>query len=146
MFRSLATLRLLAAGALSQVLTPTTTPTLNITAIAASAERTSVLQCWQLAANFTASTTGGITGALTLFLGDQANATFTVIPPRFDGGLHNAPARQHVSPSFTFYIYPSPSSSLPAPCSLLPVPIPTSSSAPLPAFHLQKLRRLSFAT
>jgi len=31
---------------------------------------------------------------LNLFFGDLSNATYTVIPPRFNGGIHNAPAPQ----------------------------------------------------
>jgi len=34
---------------------------------------------------------------LNLVLGDLANATYTVIPPRFNGGLHNDPAPQYVA-------------------------------------------------
>jgi hypothetical protein len=69
-----------------------TTPTLNLTAIAAS-QGASVLECWQLP-GFVASSGAGTVGALNLFLGDLSNATYTVIPPRFDGGLHHAPAAQ----------------------------------------------------
>lgn len=52
-----------------------------------------MLECWALP-GFVASAQAGTTGALNLFLGDLANATYTVIPPRFNGGLHNAPAPQ----------------------------------------------------
>jgi len=69
-----------------------TTPSLNLTAISA-ANGASVLQCWQLP-GFAASSSAGTVGALNLFLGDLSNATYTVIPPRFNGGIHNAPAAQ----------------------------------------------------
>jgi hypothetical protein len=73
-----------------------TTPSLNITAISAS-NGASVLECWQLP-GFVASAQPGTSGALNLFLGDLSNATYTVIPPRFNGGIHNAPAAQYVTP------------------------------------------------
>ena len=71
-----------------------TTPYLNLTAIAA-ANGESTLECWQLGP-FASSSVPGTAGALNLFLGDMSNATYTVIPPRFDGGLHTAPAVQYV--------------------------------------------------
>lgn len=54
----------------------------------------SVLECWQLTTPFVTSDVPGVIGTSTLELGDMANATYTVIPPRFDGGLHNAPVKQ----------------------------------------------------
>ena len=67
-------------------------PALNLTAISASSGN-SVLECWALP-GFVASTQAGTVGALNLVLGDLANATYTIIPPRFNGGLHNPPAPQ----------------------------------------------------
>ena len=67
-------------------------PALNLTAISAS-NGSSVLECWALP-GFVASTQAGTVGALNLVLGDLANATYTIIPPRFNGGLHQAPAPQ----------------------------------------------------
>jgi hypothetical protein len=67
-------------------------PALNLTAISAS-NGNSVLECWALP-GFVASTQAGTVGALNLVLGDLANATYTLIPPRFNGGLHKAPAPQ----------------------------------------------------
>lgn len=69
-----------------------TTPTLNLTAISA-ANGASTLECWQLP-GVVASAGAGTVGALNLFLGDLSNATYTVIPSRFNGGVHNAPAAQ----------------------------------------------------
>ena len=65
---------------------------LNLTAISASSGN-SVLECWALP-GFVASAQAGTVGALNLVLGDLANATYTVIPPRLNGGLHKAPAPQ----------------------------------------------------
>jgi hypothetical protein len=67
-------------------------PALNLTAISASSGN-SVLECWALP-GFVASAQAGTVGALNLLLGDLVNATYTVIPPRFNGGLHKAPAPQ----------------------------------------------------
>ena len=69
-----------------------TTPYLNLTAIGA-ANGESTLECWRLGP-FASSSVPGTTGALNLFFGNMSNATYTVLPPRFDGGLHNAPAIQ----------------------------------------------------
>jgi len=72
-----------------------TTPSLNLTAIAAS-NGSSVLECWQFP-GFAASAQAGTSGALNLFLGDTANMSYTIIPARFNGGVHTAPAAQYVS-------------------------------------------------
>ncbi len=75
------------------VLSNISTPNLNVTTIAAR-NGCSVIQCWSIP-SFTQSATAGTAGALNLFLGEATNATFTLLPPRFDGGLHNAPAPQY---------------------------------------------------
>lgn len=72
-----------------------TTPSLNLTAIAAS-NGSSVLECWQFP-GFVASAQAGTSGALNLFLGDTANVSYTILPARFNGGLHTAPTSQYVS-------------------------------------------------
>lgn len=69
-----------------------TTPSLNVTAIA-SKDGASTIECWQIP-GFKASADKGTIGSLSLFLGDTVNATYTVLPPRFDGGVHNAPVNQ----------------------------------------------------
>ena len=71
-----------------------TTPTLNLSAVAAR-DGASVFQCWSLP-NFKVNEQAGTVGALNLILGPLANASYTVLPARFDGGLHNAPAAQLV--------------------------------------------------
>ncbi|KAF5122512.1 hypothetical protein E5D57_012993 [Metarhizium anisopliae] len=88
---TLASLALPAAAQLSTL----TTPYLNLTALTA-ADGESTLECWQLANPFRQSTESGITGSLQLSLGELANATYSVIPARFDGGFHHAPAFQYV--------------------------------------------------
>jgi len=77
-------------------LSTNTTPTLNLTAISAANGR-SVLECWALTTPFTVNAQAGTVGALNLFLGSLDNASYTVIPPRFHGGLHVDPAPQYVA-------------------------------------------------
>jgi hypothetical protein len=46
---------------------------------------------------FTTSSQAGTTGASILQLGNVANMSYSVIPPGFNAGLHNAPTPQYVS-------------------------------------------------
>lgn len=69
-----------------------TTPSLNLTAIATS-NGSSVLECWQFP-GFAPTTSAGTVGSLNLFFGDVANVTYTVLPGRYNGGPHRAPAAQ----------------------------------------------------
>jgi hypothetical protein len=73
----------------------TSTPTtLNITVIGAHNNK-STLECWALEPGFTSSTQPGVAGSAQLSLGPVGdNATYNIIPAQFDGGRHNAPARQ----------------------------------------------------
>ncbi|KAG5929737.1 hypothetical protein E4U53_002370 [Claviceps sorghi] len=80
-----------AVGASAPILSNVTTPFLNVTALTA-ANGVSLFECWQLAAPFLGSAEPGISGALKLSLGEVGNASYDVIPPRFDGGFHHAPA------------------------------------------------------
>lgn len=81
------------------LLSNVTTPNLNLTTITTRDGR-SILQCWSIP-EFMQSATAGTAGALNLFLGETINASYTVIPPRFNGGLHTAPAPQYVTDSIT---------------------------------------------
>lgn len=92
---TLTTILALATAAAAQLSSNVTTPSLNLTAISTS-NGTSIFECWRLP-NFYSSSGAGTFGALNLFLGNLDNATYTVIPPRFDGGIHNAPAPQFVA-------------------------------------------------
>jgi len=69
---------------------------LNITAIAAE-NSVSVFQCWQILPGFSTSSQTGTAGASILQLGTVANMSYSVLPPGFDAGQHNAPAIQWVS-------------------------------------------------
>ncbi|KAG5926016.1 hypothetical protein E4U42_003726 [Claviceps africana] len=84
-----------AVGASAPILSNVTTPSLNVTALTA-ANGVSLFECWQLAAPFLGSAEPGIAGAIKLSLGEMGNASYAVIPPRFDGGFHHAPAFQFV--------------------------------------------------
>lgn len=76
---------------------PTETPhVLELTAIVTSAENYSTFECWSLSNEFETSNVGGIDGASVLALGDYTDAQYTVLPPHFNGGKHNAPAPQLV--------------------------------------------------
>ncbi|KAI1295734.1 hypothetical protein F5Y03DRAFT_371717 [Xylaria venustula] len=68
---------------------------LNITAVTAS-NGSSILECWQLDQPFTTSTEPGISGTALLSLGDVSSLSYTMLPPHFDGGVHNAPRNQWV--------------------------------------------------
>lgn len=68
---------------------------LNLTALTA-ANNISHLECWQLTQELAASTIAGRIGTFALPLSDFANASYGVIPAKYDGGLHNAPKKQYV--------------------------------------------------
>ncbi|MCJ1251769.1 hypothetical protein MMC30_009007 [Trapelia coarctata] len=69
--------------------------TLNLTAISAT-NGASTLECWQLTNHFAVSTTPGQAGSAALSLGNANSASYTVLPPGFNGGMHRAPAVQYV--------------------------------------------------
>ncbi|KAI9507874.1 hypothetical protein F5148DRAFT_980750 [Russula earlei] len=69
---------------------------LNVTAISAQNGQ-SVLECWQILPGFSTSSQSGTVGASILQLGNVANMSYSVIPPGFNAGLHNAPATQWVA-------------------------------------------------
>ena len=92
--------------------TPPAQSHLNITTVAA-ANGLSTLECWQLSAPFTQSSTPGTSGALNTQLGESGTSSFTTLPPEFDGGLHNAPAVQYVLLSYLHTPTPTHRSLLP---------------------------------
>ncbi|BCR83390.1 uncharacterized protein ACHE_10792A [Aspergillus chevalieri] len=70
--------------------------TLNVTVIGARNNK-SILECWALDPGFTESSQAGTAGSEILNLGSvSGNASYSVIPAKFDGGRHNAPAMQWV--------------------------------------------------
>ena len=66
---------------------------LNITTLTADEKKESILECWSLA-QLAVSNTPGIQGALVASLAAPNKLNFFDIPPKFDGGLHNAPVVQ----------------------------------------------------
>jgi hypothetical protein len=68
---------------------------LNVTAVTA-VNGISAFECWQILPGFTTSSQTGTAGASILQLGSVANMSYSVIPPGFNAGLHNAPNVQYV--------------------------------------------------
>ena len=85
---------------------------LNVTTIAATRGKSS-LECWQLSAPFVQSSQAGTSGAVIAQLGETGATSYSLIPPQFDGGLHNAPVVQYVLPSCHSHAYSSTDFSLP---------------------------------
>ncbi|KAI1825886.1 hypothetical protein F4861DRAFT_500230 [Xylaria intraflava] len=85
---------------------------LNVTAIGAQ-YGSSTLECWQMDAPFVVSSEPGTAGSAQAPLGNVANISYSILPANFDGGVHNAPHAQYVSPpkwkrlSYSFFS-PSP--------------------------------------
>ncbi|KAF2145856.1 uncharacterized protein K452DRAFT_265228 [Aplosporella prunicola CBS 121167] len=70
---------------------------LTATAIVTNAQNNSALQCWRFSDALQAPTTPGIIGAQRFGLDVASGAELAVIPPRFDGQVHNAPVPAFVS-------------------------------------------------
>ena len=85
---------------LSYLITAQTCDTSNNTlyltapALVTTPQNTSTIQCWRLRNPFLISTTAGIAGSRALNLGNVTDLSYVVQPPRFEGGLHNAPVPQ----------------------------------------------------
>ncbi|KAL8928985.1 MAG: hypothetical protein Q9208_001428 [Pyrenodesmia sp. 3 TL-2023] len=69
---------------------------LTVTAISAK-DGVSTIERWQLVAPFKTSSEAGVFGVSFAQLGQAGKASYAVIPPHFEGGLHNAPAVQYVA-------------------------------------------------
>ncbi|CAL8581567.1 hypothetical protein XPA_010209 [Xanthoria parietina] len=69
---------------------------LNLTAISAK-NGASTIECWRLASPFKTASDAGVSGASLAQLGKTGSTSYTLIPARFDGGLHNAPTVQYVA-------------------------------------------------
>lgn len=90
----LSTLLAMAATATS-AMAATSHGTLNVTVVGEQ-DNASTLECWAVDPGFEESNEAGVAGAEELNLGAlDGNATFSIIPAGFDGGLHNAPALQY---------------------------------------------------
>ncbi|KAF9637609.1 34-dihydroxy-2-butanone 4-phosphate synthase RibB [Lasiodiplodia theobromae] len=85
------------AGATTAQTTNDTASYLTATAIVTdAATNASALQCWQFTTPLEVPTEPGTVGALNFPFNLSTAVEYTVIPPRFDGGLHNAPQNQFV--------------------------------------------------
>lgn len=84
---------LLAAGALLLQPAAVLALNLNITALYG-ADKASTLECWQVDTPFAISTQPGTQGSAQLQLGNTSAISYSILPPQFDAGLHNAPANQ----------------------------------------------------
>ena len=84
---------LLVAGAAAQ-----NTTFLTATALVTNAQNNSALQCWQFTTPLEVPTTPGVSGSLLFSFNLSTTAEFAAIPPRYDGGIHNAPRPQCVCP------------------------------------------------
>lgn len=84
---------LLAAGALLLQPAAVLALNLNITALSA-ADKASTLECWQIDTPFAVSTQPGTQDSAQLHLGNTSAMSYTILPPQFDAGFHNAPVNQ----------------------------------------------------
>lgn len=64
---------------------------LTATALVTNAQNLSALECWRFTEPLVESTTPGTSNSLT-FTFNGSEAEYTILPPRYDGGTHNAPA------------------------------------------------------
>ena len=76
---------------------------LNVTALVGK-NNASAFECWSLIPGFLISNQTGTAGAIKLELGNLSNGSYSILPPGFNGGLHNAPANQCVSGSASYTI------------------------------------------
>ncbi|CAD0114631.1 unnamed protein product [Aureobasidium uvarum] len=68
---------------------------LTATALVTNAANESALECWRFATPLVDSSEPGIAGSLR-FNFNASSASYTIIPPRFNGSRHNSPAPQLV--------------------------------------------------
>jgi hypothetical protein len=55
-----------------------------------------IIQCWKLASPFIRSAVPGVNGAQVATISNNTNLAYSILPPRFDGGIHTAPSPQLV--------------------------------------------------
>jgi hypothetical protein len=59
-------------------------------------DNNTIIQCWKLNSPFKRASTPGIIGTQTAVVSNNTNLAYTILPPRYDGGLHTAPVPQLV--------------------------------------------------
>lgn len=69
---------------------------LTTTALVTNAQNHSALECWEFTTPMSVSTDAGTVGATTYTFSNASETIYTVIPPRSNGGVHNAPTPQQV--------------------------------------------------
>ncbi|KAK8188823.1 hypothetical protein IWZ00DRAFT_299956 [Phyllosticta capitalensis] len=69
---------------------------LTVTSLVTNAQNNSALECWKFTTPLTVPSTPGISGSMLYAFNLSTANEYTVIPARFDGGIHNAPAPQFV--------------------------------------------------
>jgi hypothetical protein len=72
----------------------TTATYLTAPALVTTPQNTTTIQCWRLLNPFTPSTITGIRGAQSVTVANVSNIDYTILAPRFDGGVHRAPVPQ----------------------------------------------------
>ncbi|KAK5709631.1 hypothetical protein LTR17_019616 [Elasticomyces elasticus] len=70
---------------------------LQATALVTNARNHTELQCWKFTTPLNISSAAGTSGAATFTFTGTSKTTYTVLPGRFNGGTHNAPAPQLVA-------------------------------------------------
>ncbi|KAF2476844.1 uncharacterized protein BDR25DRAFT_300010 [Lindgomyces ingoldianus] len=56
----------------------------------------SAFECWQLTEPFRRPSVPGVSGTQVATIGNFTNFAYTILPPRYDGGIHTAPVPQIV--------------------------------------------------
>ncbi|KAF2023705.1 hypothetical protein EK21DRAFT_80253 [Setomelanomma holmii] len=82
---------------LSQIFAQTDTNNTYLIAPAlVSRNNSTIIQCWKLTTSFKRSSIPGISGTQVATISNNTNLAYTILPPRYNGGLHTAPAPQLV--------------------------------------------------
>lgn len=92
--RGLTPLFLLAAALSCNAKTSNNATYLTATAIVTNAHNHSAFECWEFTTPVSVSTDAGTSGSADFVFGNVSEAVYTIIPARFNGGTHNAPAPQ----------------------------------------------------
>lgn len=72
---------------------------LTTSALVTNAQNHSAIECWRFDDPVTISETAGTVGAASYTFPDAYETLYAVIPPRSNGGQHNAPVPQYVRPN-----------------------------------------------
>jgi len=74
--------------------TDTNTTYLTATALVTK-NNNSAFECWQLTEPFRRSAVPGVSGTQVATISNNTNFAYTILPPRYDGGIHTAPSPQY---------------------------------------------------